>query len=234
MPFTTWDVIGQFFGLQGVCGIPDFGGVFWTLAYEIWFYVFIASLISMIGMKNKLVGLSLITLSIAVILSIKPVWFIIILLGMLTYYIKDKNVPKSIAIVAVIIWIVLKILSWMISGVSFPMLKEILNPIVCRWLSAVCVTLIVIRLLNSQPTGWKNVLERFGSKISPFSYSLFLTHYQVLRLFDYYHGQAKELNVETIGYFLLNCIVSIIFAIAFYYMTEMHTKKIENKLKKIF
>lgn len=230
--FTIWEIIGQFLGLQGVC-VPDYGGVFWTLAYEVWFYVFIAGIIAVVCMRTKLLGISLIVLSVAVILSIHPVWFAIILLGMFAYYIKDKNVPKWLAIVAVIIWVVLRVLSLMRNSASFPMLKEVLNEDVCRWFSAVCIMLIVIRLLNSRPIGWKNALDRFGSRIAPFSYSLFLTHYQVLRLFEYYHGQANGLDAEAVVYFLLNCIVSILFAIVFYYMTERHTKKIENKLNKI-
>lgn len=231
--FTVWDIIGQFFGLQGVC-VPDYGGVFWTLAYEVWFYVFIAGVISVVSMRNKLIGSYLIVLSVAVILSINPVWFAVILLGMLAYYIKDKDIPKWLVIAAIIIWVVLRLLSLMRHSASFPMLKEIMNEDICRWISAVCVVLIVVRLLNSQPIGWKSTLDRFGSKIAPFSYSLFLTHYQVLRLFEYYHGQAKGLDAAAVSYFLLNCIVSILVAVAFYYVTEKHTKKIENKLNKIF
>lgn len=41
------------------------------------------------------------------------------------------------------------------------------------------------RLPYLEPIGWKNILDHFGSKIAPLSYSLFLTHYQVLQLFEY-------------------------------------------------
>lgn len=228
--FTAWDIIGQFFGLQGVC-VPDYGGVFWTLAYEIWFYVFVAGIIAVISMKNKVVGVSLISLSVAVALFVHPVWFAIILLGLLAYYLKGKGIPKWLAVLAAITWVVLRVLSFMRNGTSFPELNEMLNADVCQWFSAVCVMLIVVWLLKSQPIGWKGSLDRFGSKIAPFSYSLFLTHYQVLRLFQYYHGQSDGLDMNTVLYFLLNCFVSILFAVVFYNLTEKHTKRVENKLK---
>lgn len=231
-PFTSWDIIGQFLGLQCVC-VPDYGGVFWTLAYEICFYVFVAGIIAVIGLKNKLIGILLMSFSVAVILSIHPVWFAIILLGMLAYYLKDKALSKWLTIMAIIVWVILRTLSLLRNGTSIPELKAILNVDVCQYLSAVCVMLIVIRLIKSQPTGWKGKLDRFGSKIAPFSYSLFLTHYQVLRLFQHYHGQADGLDTYAILYFILNCIVSIMVAVIFYYLTEKHTKKIENKLKNI-
>ncbi len=49
------DIIGQFFGLQGIL-VSDYGGVFWTLPYEIWFYVLIFCIICFSVRKHILGG----------------------------------------------------------------------------------------------------------------------------------------------------------------------------------
>ncbi len=71
-------------------------------------------------------------------------------------------------------------------------------------------------------------VNRLGKKISVFSYSLFLTHYQVLKFYIAYGEEMHTVNLYSLGIFIGLCTISIIVAFVFYLIFERNTQKIQN------
>lgn len=98
IPFEPFQLLGQFFGLQGIL-VQDAGGVFWTLAYEIWFYVILFGLI-LIRNRRLWSGIAIGIIALGICSFLDSVWLIIICLGIVSYFAKDTSLPRT-AIIAI-------------------------------------------------------------------------------------------------------------------------------------
>lgn len=226
-PNNILSLIGQLFGLQGVF-VPDEGGVFWTLAYEVWFYVFMAGIVAYCT-KHLLIGITLVVISLIIVVILNPVWFFILCFGIAGYYLKDIQLKKCVYWLLAFAIFFVTILNWTI-GMALN-----LNSNVIFLLMAALATILISHLAVTPPQGmvWTS-LDKWGSKIAPISYSLFLSHYQVLRIANHYRGPSPRFDMASISWFILVCFISLIVAFVIYQLVEKHTKKIELALNKLF
>jgi peptidoglycan/LPS O-acetylase OafA/YrhL len=96
------------------------------------------------------------------------------------------------------------------------------------------VTCLLIRhLIIAQPktkTGIK--FEEISSKLSRFSYSLYLTHYPVLCLLLHWGFPiSPQLGLIPILYFLLALLISLTVAYLIYLISEKQTERVKKLIK---
>lgn len=232
-PHSIWELIGNLLGLQGVL-VGDAGGVFWTLAYEIWFYVLIGAIICLTISKNKSLGFTSIFLALVVFANIKTYLLFFLILGIIGYYLSKNKLPKYIVYVSIIVCIT----SWiLINFASETLVKDRLtfDLISIQSLSLIfgaSITIVISQIVNIKPTGKLSKLDKIGSKLSVFSYSLYITHYQCCRIMHFIGvPKLSDVNISTILWFVFEIICCIIFAYIFYLLTEKHTNKIKSIIK---
>lgn len=231
------ELIGNLVGLQGVL-VGDAGGVFWTLAYEIWFYIFIGSLICLFSETktiNKLFGLLFLTLSIIVFTKLSSIWIFCLGLGIIAYFLSKKKLPRYITISALIIFIT----TWFLIGFSGETMVEnrlkftLISRDVLFIIFNVSTTILISQITKIIPTQKYFIkLDNFGSKIAVFSYSLYITHYQCCRILHLCGvPQESQVNITTISFFIIDILCCIIFGYLFYLITEKHTSAVKNYIK---
>jgi peptidoglycan/LPS O-acetylase OafA/YrhL len=93
-PIEPWQLLGQFAGLQGVL-VGDAGGVFWTLAYEIWFYFLLLGVILFVSSRRYVMGGVLLVVSLGVIGMLEPSWFFAIVAGVVAYFFRQRCLAKK-------------------------------------------------------------------------------------------------------------------------------------------
>ncbi len=219
------EIIGNLLGLQGTLS-SDYGWVFWTLAYEIWFYVLIASVIALFCSRRlQLLGIVLLFISGCVFLSLQSSWLFILVLGILGYYIKDY-VPRTkwVVICSMTLMTVFSTLSHLSSEsrvLTLP-LNGMMNPEIAKWGFALMLSILVGFLSKQEPNGrltwW---MENFGNRWAPITYCLYITHFAVLRLVRVViGGQMTNVSIGTLAVYLLVCLFCVVFASGFYWLFE--------------
>lgn len=233
------ELIGNLCGLQGVL-VGDAGGVFWTLAYEIWFYIFIGSLICLFGedqIINKIFGLLFLTLSIIVFTKLHSIWVFCLGFGVIAYFLSKKKLPRYIIILSLIIFII----TWILIGfagntmvnnrINFTLIDAETLKVTFSATSAILISQLV-KIQPSRKSLMK--LDQYGNKLAVFSYSLYITHYQCCRIMHLCGiPQEPQVNITTIFLFILEILCCIIFGYLFYLITEKQTSSIKNYLKRI-
>lgn len=231
------ELIGNLFGLQGVL-VGDAGGVFWTLAYEIWFYVFIGSFICIFGKTNaicKFLGLLFLTLSIIIFTKLSSVWFFCLFFGIIAYFLSKKRLSCNIIILALIFFII----TWILLGFAGNTRVEgrirftIIDAQTLMTIFSASTAILISQITNITPSRKYLILfDKFGSRFAIFSYSLYITHYQCCRIM-HLCGVPQEANVNiiTISYFMLEILCCLLFGYLFYLITEKHTALIKKYIK---
>ncbi len=109
---TQWlCLIGNLFSLQGIL-VGDAGGVFWTLSYEVWFYVLVAGLIMIFHHSRavKTGGAFMLMLALSCFVALDTYWLFILLFGILAYYLSKYELSKKVLWSTVLGWMVLSVL----------------------------------------------------------------------------------------------------------------------------
>lgn len=229
-------LLGQYTGLQGVI-FRDYGGVFWTLPYEIWFYAILLAVIIISHNRRLLIGTIMLMLSLLVFSRLLPQFLYIIPLGIICYYLKDHRISRR---VMTILWISMPILfiSYLIGGIhslavriGYIKYSQIFIPIIQIVLFTNISVLISQYVLQKPENRISIFLNRYGKSFAAISYTLFLTHYQVLRVWSACVNAYNQVTPWTIGAFVAVCIICILFAYLMYLVFERNTSKVQNRIE---
>lgn len=218
--FNYFDAFLNLLGLQGVCA-TDFGGVYWSIAYEIWFYVLVGSILCLGGtVKVRFIGVVLLTVCGLVFIKLDVVWLFMLLFGTFLYFVKDKiHLTKSLLLVCVIAIVLLQgfILLGADSHISKLPLNGIVNLDMLRWIVAISISLIMVSLCSKEPKGkFEKLVESLGNKWAPMTYCLYITHFTVLELWKYLFGQIYHIDLASVCLMLVVCIICLIIGYIFY------------------
>lgn len=234
-------LLGQYTGLQGVV-FKDYGGVFWTLAYEIWFYIILLAAIIVFSLKYRMLsGLTLLVASSMVCANLETSWLFIIILGIVCYRLKDYNMPRrvltSLQFLLPILFIVWFICSGNLLSTLAGRYVDIRYLVRMKTASQVLlfssISIVLSQYVTMSPKCLcSRAIHKLGGVFSSFSYSLYLTHAQVLKLWKAYMPVQKEVDVFTMGYFLALCTCCIAVAWVFYQLFEKNTVKIQRFVEK--
>ena len=222
--FSFLDAFLNLLGLQGVCA-TDFGGVYWSIAYEVWFYVLIGSILSLEGsVKVRTIGVMLLAICGLVFIKLDVVWLFMILFGMLMYFVKDKIHLSNLMMMVCIAIIIISqgiILLGADSHVAKLPLNGIVNLDMLKWIVAISSGLIMVSLCSKEPHGKvSNFVEFVGNKWAPMTYCLYITHFTVLELWKLLFGQIAHIDMVAIFLLTLVCIICLIVGYMFYKCIE--------------
>lgn len=229
-------LLGQYTGLQGVL-FEDYGGVFWTLSYEIWFYIIIGSFLLIKGEKTAVIGGGLFALSLAVFDKLPFVNLCMLLCGILCYKLKDYKICKSkiilLWIFAILIFIIDFVLknNYLANSLGIFSVTSLTSSTQIILYSTIAI--ILSQYVDKAPESSLTIaINKYGKKIAVFSYSLFLTHYQVLKVWLHTGIKLDRINIETLTMFSLVCLTCIIVALIFYWIFERNTAKIQKYIER--
>ncbi len=106
-----WQLVGNLFSLQGIL-VYDAGGVFWTLSYEVWFYVLVAGLIMIFHRSRsvKVGGVFVLMLALSCFVALNTFYLFILLFGILAYYLSRYELSKKVLWSTVLGWSLLSVL----------------------------------------------------------------------------------------------------------------------------
>ena len=99
---------------------------------------------------------------------------------------------------------------------------------------AFIAVLLVHHLIVAKPQKriWANI-ESLSSKFSDFSYTLYLTHYPLMYLLEYFgFTKSKQINTISILYYIVEILISIVVAYLIYLVSEKQTLTVKKYIKR--
>lgn len=237
---SIWEFLGNLLGLQGVF-VPVFGenGPLWSLAYEIWFYILWGGILTVsLGKSPRtgkvawiivLVGLSIFT-------RLDPLFLFCWGVGALAYFYKSTSQQVSGLICAVIIVVNAVILTQLTSD-SYSLNMKDLRDVLPSHSVAILFLSIAFSILVKTVAGWKprsdawRYIERLGTPPAAFSYTLYLSHFAVIGVWEVFIGKkSTELNLNSLSTLLLELVTCLLSAFVFYSLFEKHTSRVRSWL----
>lgn len=232
--YSIWDAFLNLFGLQGILA-SDFGWVYWSLAYEIWFYVLLFSIVALFSNTYlRYLGFVLLLLTGFVFIKLPIGWFLMLLLGTLGYFVRNIRISKLGVVVSVLMAFIaffIRSLATESHVIDFPLVGFI-NPQMIRWVTSVCLMVIMVKIWSIPPANViTSCLEKAGNKLASFTYSLYITHFTVLELFKACFGQFNQVDSYSISVYFLVCFFCLMFGYGFYWVVETKCGEwLRNKL----
>lgn len=227
-----WNVIGNLFSLQCILCDP-LVSPFWSLSYEVWFYVFLAAFA--LVMQRKRWGYLLFIICCLVYLKMNALYLLMWLIGAAAYLTKPKKLNKwqfFASIMLLIVAIAFTQMTKASKAMSFdlPKMGEGYNLILCISMGWFVQQVI---LLQPKYKCLKTIEGAFG-KLANFSYTLYLTHrITLLVIFTLFlKKEEADLSLPNIMMFVLIMLICLVVAYMFYYIAERHTKDVKVWIKK--
>ena len=230
-------VIGNLVSLQGILVpyLPE-NAAMWTLSYEIWFYV----LVGAVGLcfKNRYAGIALFFAASAMFLELFPHYLICWLIGAAAFLFRPKKSYKLIifALVICAYGCLGRQAGRGSESVEISLLDAVLpSEETSRVIFSVGFALLVQQLILMRPKALARV-DKIGSALGMFSYTLYLVHFPVIRFFQFYFGVAwmKDLNFHSIMIFSGVVVSCLAVALVMYMLFERHTAKVRVWMKELF
>jgi peptidoglycan/LPS O-acetylase OafA/YrhL len=232
-------LLGNLVFLQGVF-FPVFGGnaPLWSLSYEVWFYV-LAWAIGMISIDKEfhLVASCLVILVAAIFTSLASVYLFCWLIGAFAYIRRPKSFSITALLTSVLFCIygvvAIQLGSDSIS-VSVDVLKRFVPSLdVSRIILTVGLAMLIQQAINFVPkSGFAHRFDSMGTALAAFSYTLYLTHFPILQLMEFYGlHQANHITVTSIGIFLSTIIACLFVAWLLYLLFERQTDFLRTWVK---
>ncbi|MFM1794196.1 MAG: hypothetical protein RL642_581, partial [Bacteroidota bacterium] len=225
------DIIGSFIGLQGTLTESSFNPPLWSLAYEIWFYILIGCvLFFMRGHRiYKLIAIVPFLLGLYVFSLLNLLYLFVLLIGLLSYFIK-KNSHSTGAITT---WalLILILLSFLVlqtltvsKSIDFGYLKFVDKGTASIFLAGV-TGLLISHIVGFVPKSHlASTINKIGSKLSQFSYSLYLTHYPLMEFLSFLGvPKSEEISFVSVSAYIIALILSVVVAYLVYLVSEKHT-----------
>lgn len=227
-------VIGNLLSLQCIICDP-LVSPFWSLSYEVWFYIVLAAL-ALIMRHNKL-GYLLFAICCLVYLRMNPLYLLMWLIGAAAYLTRPKKLNKwhfLLSIILMIIAIALTQMTKASKAMSFdlPRIGEGYNLFLC-----IAMGWFVQQVILLEPhKKWVKRIEYAFGRLADFSYTLYLTHRIVLLvIFTLWLEKEKaDMSVNNIMIFIGIILVNLLIAYIVYAMAEKHTQKVKIFIKQKF
>ena len=235
--FSWMMILGNLFGLQHIA-VNAATPVLWTIAYEIWFYVFIWGLMLFMNKKYLFTGIFIMSIASTMFIGLSIEWVLMLFIGMLAYYYKDNKIQRGVLLIALAVFFCtfcLDFLSKESHAFNTPF-NGWNRSMIFFWFGVSLMVIITKCAMSAPSNKFLIALDSFGSKLAPISYSLFLTHLPALYVLRYLRNDYvyEYVNLSSMGVYILNCIICIIVGWLMYWLVERHTGKIQKALFKLF
>jgi len=234
-----------------LCSLLSLQGIFtdgafetlWSLSYEVWFYIlfFAIGLIFSRGRKSKFwLGITILAISISVFIKLGATFLYIWLIAAIFFarYRSNNNRHNSIIIsISLFITLISICLLQIGSGSHVVYSSSFIGSHLFRNYLFIAIgvsftifsVFIIKRKLRHK---WSTLLNKYGSKLAAFSYTLYLTHVPVMRLLEGLGApKSGEINVKSVALYLCWLSVSLVIAYLIYLLFERNTYKVKRYLK---
>lgn len=241
IPETTfsWTIaVGNIFNLQGIC-CSNLVGPFWSLSYEVWFYIVLCTLAIALLAKNnrmKFIGFSLFGTTVMVfVLGLKMHYLLIWMMGAVAYLVRPTKKNTFILwssifgfFAACVLWQLSKdthSLKVIIQSVNKDFLELVMSLMVCILIQQV--------ILFKPKCKFSVVIEKYLGRMAKFSYTLYLSHQIVLLWIIAYIWPEATCDFTLIGMFKYCSILimSLIICWLLYLISEKQSNRIKLFLK---
>lgn len=233
--------IGSLLSLQGILTGCAFETL-WSLSYEVWFYILTCG-IGIIIMKRKEaglwkynIGLVLILLSMLVFVKLWAAYLFVWVIGAMALWRLPKP-DKAVLVITGLISFGLKVLLQLGSGSHF-MGENITSGDIFRKclivLFGFSFAIFLQHAIQIAPAGgiWLGI-NKLGTRLAAFSYTLYLTHVPVLKLLrELGAPKSPSITASSIGLYILWLSLALAVAYALYYLFERNTAAVKKYLKK--
>jgi len=208
---------------------PTFGSnsPLWSLAYEVWYYILFFSIVKIFIKDtsiNKIFYFAIIILSFLILNKQIFLYFLIWLMGVAIWYIKDKI---KINIRITLIFFIFSLLLSRIHVISYHFISDLFVA------TSVCFMILSFQSKSLKFMQFYNLNKIFSN----FSYSLYVIHFPIIIfLLSFLHDNfsfkfSVEPNINYLGYFIVILVLIYTLAYLFFILTEKNTKKIQKRLQ---
>lgn len=232
-----WVIFGNLFSLQGILCEPAVGP-FWSLSYEVWFYVIFGVMANLIVRKNnrltKDILMVLLLISFLCFTKLSVHFLLIWVFGGMAYLTIPKKGSEIMLWGSLFVFIILIVFSQVTSGsrafdYGFDISREVLDMLI----GAVCCVFVQQLTLFPPMTKWGLVINTVGTKMAVFSYTLYLSHMILVDLLEKVgFEKSAEIGISSVFMYIVELAIGLVVSYLLYLMFEMHTSKVKSFLKK--
>ncbi|NDW10154.1 acyltransferase [Dysgonomonas sp. 520] len=232
--------VGNFFSLQGIL-VKSVSEPFWSLSYEVWFYIGMGAVaLWFISKNNKQKIISLIIIFVCFIIFgiyLKASYLFVWMLAALFYFnVKRNNIILTSSILLLIVSIVVFQISVGSRTTEYAgsLNSVFLNENVIELFIALFACIMIQQIIQIKPSKKISILiNKFATNFAKFSYTLYLTHMPILRMLEYFgFPKSERFNATSIGYYCLSLAISILGAYLLYLLFEKQTSRVKQMIKK--
>lgn len=214
------------------------GGPLWTMPYIVWNYVLLYSIVLLSHKRFTVSGtivLALVLLVFSLTYDGKSTYmYFFVLLGILAYVISKRPLPNYFVLLCVFVAIATAVLTKFakpsisreasfLSTLNVPMLQV---------LETVSIAVLIGKLVTITPKGkFFILLNKYSTRLAVFSYSLYLIHYQLIRLMAWGgFPKSKTIDGYALVLFIIEICICILGGYVFYLCIEKHTGRMQRTM----
>ena len=236
-PFDWICAIGNLFSLQWIF-VDSLVSPFWSLSYEVLFYVTLFAIALMFKEKQgkRWIGLSLLFVCVLIFsCKLQPHYLLIWFMGAFFYLTKPKKFSALICWGSLALFIA-SIALWQMSSASHSVqtIFKIDSTELIEVLLSIFFGLFIQQVILLEPTRkWTKAIDNLGTKLAAFSYTLYLAHRIVF--LPVYHfitnKRAAQLDFAGISGWLLLVLSTMFVCWLLYLAFEKNTARVKKYIK---
>lgn len=241
-PNDWWRIIGNLLCLQGAFVNPEPGiGVLWTMSYIVWFYVLIWSFVLIAQKKTSTIwgGITTLTITLWVFAHMGSSFFYVLQVscGILSYFLSKRNFEKWVLWSSIVAAVVITGLC-RLSGDSLSFQTLPLDNLLVQSLQTISYAVVIGLSVQHVPQSPQAVwIEKTMSKLSKFSYSLYLVHLPIVMMMVYLGVERLPyVNLFSLSLYVGGILICMVSAWLIYVLIENPSNKLKvkilNKLEK--
>lgn len=236
-PVVAWDWIGSLLSLQCIFCTPPIG-VLWSLSYEVWFYILMASIGYIVvnrGRVKSVFGMFVLLISFMVFTKLSFIDLFIWLIGAAGYFMLSYR-SKSIMFICLVVSVI------MLGLLQFSQESNVIDGMVASQrirnfyvlAFAMTFTCFLVQVIQYAPTHkWSINLNKIGTRLAAFSYTLYLTHIPVQKYMAYFGiGQMSEFGFVPLLLYIVYILVALMAAYCIYWLFERNTSLVKGIIRK--
>lgn len=194
LPASLLDMLGNAFALQGVF-FKNLGHnePLWSLSYEVWFYVLIGSagVLLTTSSRNRVVGFVALTIGFAVFTRLSPNFLNCWLIGAFSYFLVSGRKRPALLLFALLLALcgtgISQIQSDTLSVSRNSLISLLPSRNIATLMESAGIGLLIASICRVEPTSKLLItVEKAGTSLAAFSYTLYLTHYPILGLWEHF------------------------------------------------
>ena len=238
-PFSWATAIGNLLNLQGIC-CKSLVSPFWSLSYEVWFYVILGALAFMLKATKdwtKLIGIILLVGATSVfVLGLKMHYLFIWFMGAVAYIVRPKTRSRWVLILSLLGFFA-TIIFWQLSKgtKSIDFAVEGTNKAFLEMLMSLMACLFIQQVILFEPKRiFAKRLEKGIGNLAKFSYTLYLSHRIVFLWIVAFIFPLDSCQFNLIG--IVKFIAIVVFTTficwAIYLVSERYSPQLRKAIKK--